>query len=322
LSLSVKESRNYVCFSTRWPVGNNSLATGRRKHVLSHPIREIRSRQSTLFSSGISFSTQNSKAQGMSFSDKLGAAVFLLMSGVTFGLGTWQAKRYNWKVDLIAKRTNKLNAEEILLPSCEQNKYFDAVEDEWMYRRVRCKGVFDFSKSILLGPRAPPLGTEILERSAVSPSGYFLITPLVQENGETVLVNQGWIPKNYVDDETGKVGEEMIKKLGIGSVDIVGVVAPTEFPGQFTPSNMPEKRKFFWLDIAEMKRICDAPRNAWFIDRVESDKAPSNYAYPAPRPIESYMNFKVNPYTHIGYSATWYGLCLTGIAVTRFRFLK
>mmetsp|Transcript_15097 Transcript_15097/g.17095 ORF Transcript_15097/g.17095 Transcript_15097/m.17095 type:complete len:324 (+) Transcript_15097:80-1051(+) len=259
-----------------------------------------------------------------SWSDKIGAAVFLGMSAVTFGLGTWQAKRYSWKVDLVDLRKNRLCCAESPLPPSAENKInaetSETASEDWMYRRVICSGDFDYENSILLGPRSPPKGSKALSKSAVSPSGYFLITPLRQKNGETVLVNQGWIPKELVDQKSGEVKKQLSDSFEKGVVTVSAVVAPSEYPGALTPENRVDERIFFWLDAKEMRRICNAPATAWLIDLIDSKHSTSSY--PAPRPVNSYMDFKVSPYTHVGYSATWYGLCLTGLAVTRFRFLR
>lgn len=44
-------------------------------------------------------------------------------------------------------------------------------------------GVFQHDKEILLGPRTRGDGQV----------GYFIITPLVRENGTTILVKRGWV---------------------------------------------------------------------------------------------------------------------------------
>lgn len=58
----------------------------------------------------------------------------------------------------------------------------DALPD-YEYRKVAVDGVFQHDKEILLGPRTRGDGQV----------GYFIITPLVRENGTTILVKRGWV---------------------------------------------------------------------------------------------------------------------------------
>ena len=62
-------------------------------------------------------------------------------------------------------------------------------------------GCFDHEREVLLGPRGPPPGA--LADSGPnsgrsggglgsSPQGYFVITPLLTDSNEEVLVNRGW----------------------------------------------------------------------------------------------------------------------------------
>lgn len=66
-----------------------------------------------------------------------------------------------------------------------------AVKD-FEYRRVKVTGVYDHAHEMLLGPRTRGDGN----------SGYFLITPLVRENGSIVLVKRGWVPTEKKDPHT------------------------------------------------------------------------------------------------------------------------
>jgi cytochrome oxidase assembly protein ShyY1 len=66
-----------------------------------------------------------------------------------------------------------------------------AVKD-FEYRRVKVSGVYDHTHEMLLGPRTRGDGN----------SGYFLITPLVRENGSIVLIKRGWVPTEKKDPRT------------------------------------------------------------------------------------------------------------------------
>ena len=87
------------------------------------------------------------------------------------------------------------------------------------------------------------------------------------------------------------------------------------------------KRRLLWLDFAALRELCKAAPQALVIDEVTSGsggtsttqwclKGVNNGNYrsccmrlghsgPVKKTVENFMQFKVNPYTHIGYAATW-----------------
>jgi SURF1 family len=85
-------------------------------------------------------------------SRKAGAAFFAALIAFTAGLGSWQAYRYQWKVDLVEQRTQQLSASPVNLPPgvhCEDVTGQGGVD--LVGKRVRVKGVFDHSKEVLIG---------------------------------------------------------------------------------------------------------------------------------------------------------------------------
>jgi SURF1 family len=83
---------------------------------------------------------------------KAGAAFFAALIAFTAGLGSWQAYRYQWKVDLVEQRTQQLSAPPVDLPPgvhCEDVTGQGGVD--LVGKRVRVKGVFDHSKEVLIG---------------------------------------------------------------------------------------------------------------------------------------------------------------------------
>jgi SURF1 family len=79
-------------------------------------------------------------------------AFFAALIAFTAGLGSWQAYRYQWKVDLVEQRTQQLSAPPVDLPPgvhCEDVTGQGGVD--LVGKRVRVKGVFDHSKEVLIG---------------------------------------------------------------------------------------------------------------------------------------------------------------------------
>ena len=120
----------------------------------------------------------------------------------TFALGVWQIKRLRWKVALIEGLEDKLAREEMILPRkiklvlciLVSRVLIDSspeVVPEFEYRRVKCFGVFDHSKEILLGPKRQD-----------NSLGYNVITPLVRDEGaSTILVNRGFVAREKADQK-------------------------------------------------------------------------------------------------------------------------
>lgn len=115
--------------------------------------------------------------------------LMVAMPVVSFGLGCWQVKRLNWKVDLIAK-CEKLLAKEPL-PSLPPDLDPELVKD-FEFRRFKLKGRFDYSQEMFLGPRIRNQAT-----------GYLVITPFIRsDGGDPILVERGWISKDKVIPDT------------------------------------------------------------------------------------------------------------------------
>ncbi|KAG6332590.1 hypothetical protein ID866_6496 [Astraeus odoratus] len=145
----------------------------------------------------------------------------------TFGLGTWQLQRLQWKVNLIDELEEKLQREPILLP----RRINVSVIPEFVYRRVLLRGRWDHEHAMLLGPRV---------RGGVH--GYHVITPLVRSEGSTVLVDRGFVPKDFLDNYNRDDGE----------VEVQGMLRTSHTRNTFTPDNQPAEGKWFWADVDAM----------------------------------------------------------------------
>jgi len=115
----------------------------------------------------------------------------------TFGLGTWQVFRYQWKQNLIQELEAKTMAEPV-----EMTTNMERIE-ALNYSRVKMLGEFDHSKELYLGPRTFNQSTY-----GSAEGGYHVITPFtLQGSGERVLVNRGWVSKNKKDPNNRKEGQ-------------------------------------------------------------------------------------------------------------------
>ncbi|KAG2076859.1 SURF1-domain-containing protein [Suillus decipiens] len=148
----------------------------------------------------------------------------------TFALGTWQMQRLQWKVALIDELQEKLHREPIILPK----RVNLSVVPEFVYRRVLLRGRWDHKNSMLLGPR-------VREGS----HGYHVVTPLIRSDGTTVLVDRGFIAKEFADANT-------FEREEAGEVEILGMLRTSHTRNSFTPDNKPAEGTWYWADIDAM----------------------------------------------------------------------
>ncbi|KAG5644618.1 hypothetical protein DXG03_008096 [Asterophora parasitica] len=170
-----------------------------------------------------------------------------IMPFFTFALGTWQLKRLKWKVDLIDELEEKLQLQPLSLPP--KIKYARAsspylpllshipcslsVIPEFVYRKVALKGKWDHAHTMLLMPRV---------REGVH--GAHVVTPLVRENGSTVLVDRGFVSKDFALANNFHREE--------GEVEILGMLRTSQPRNSFTPDNNPEEGTWYWNDVQAM----------------------------------------------------------------------
>ena len=175
-----------------------------------------------------------------------GAAFFGSLCIGTFGLGCWQTSRYFEKTDKISVREHGLAADPVPLGlnsevnhvvedvGTDKGPESDSPAVELSFRRSTLNGNFRHQHEVLVGPRGPPPGAVAVTgpssgRSSggmsSSPQGYFVVTPLTRTGGaaegETVLVNRGWVPLSFMK-------EKRSWHRPVGTIKIVGVPTETE----------------------------------------------------------------------------------------------
>jgi surfeit locus 1 family protein len=137
-----------------------------------------------------------------------GKVFFGGLTASTFGLGCWQLKRLNVKLDQIEDREQQLQM--------SPTKDWQSLEHPYRCRLVN--GSFLHDKEVLIGPRGAPNGVTLPRKGlsakqgsggqssggAPGPQGYFVMTPMELEDKSKVWINRGWVPKTMVPD--GKRG--------------------------------------------------------------------------------------------------------------------
>ncbi|MCW2308199.1 SURF1 family protein [Rhodobium gokarnense] len=220
-------------------------------------------------------------------------AVFTLIGLVILiSLGNWQVRRLAWKEDLIATIHTRVVSEPVSLETAlaAWKKTGDIA-----YQPVRVAGTFDHSHEFHVNST---------DKGEV---GWNVYTPLVTDDGHTVLVNRGFVPYDKKEPETRAEGEVE------GPVAFVGLARTplAEKPNYFVPDNDVSGNVFYWRDFATMAKQAgiagDSGLVPFFVEVREMD-VPGSW----PRGGVTRVTL---PNNHLQYAVTWYGLALTLVGV-------
>ncbi|UIK07973.1 SURF1 family protein [Neorhizobium galegae] len=210
-----------------------------------------------------------------------GAMLFLTL--IFIGLGTWQVQRLFWKLDLIARVDARVTATPAPAPSSPAWPAINAENDE--YRRVTAAGVFHHDDETLV-QAVTDLGP-----------GFWILTPLEQKDGTTVLINRGFVPADRRDPAARADGEIE------GPVKITGLIRISEPGGAFLRSNDPAGGRWYSRDVAAIAATKGLEKVApYFID---ADATP----IPGGLPVGGLTVIRFRN-SHLVYAVTWYLLAV------------
>jgi surfeit locus 1 family protein len=212
------------------------------------------------------------------------------------GLGTWQLQRLAWKTGLIATVESRVNADPIAMPSRVQWPLVDLEQME--YRPVTATGAFDHAGEAHIFTQLPQA------RGRNGGPGFWIIAPFRLDDGGTVLVNRGFVPREFEDPSTRPEGQVT------GTVTLTGLIRRPERQQAFVPDNDPARNIWFFRDIAAMASAAGYPEAAPFLLDERANAIPGGL----PQAGETRLVFKND---HLQYALTWYGLalCLAGIYI-------
>lgn len=202
-------------------------------------------------------------------------------------LGFWQLQRAEDKHELIDAIERGREARPVEVP------YAVAALDQLEYRRVQARGRFLSERQFLFDNR-------ILDGRV----GYDVLTPLVLEDGRTILVDRGWVPAGPRRDPQGPVTVE--------------VSAPVTVTGRlWRPSP----------GLALGRAVTDAegwPRTAIRVDYDAFAEALGRALVPAVIRAEERHPWALTarplgppfgPERHYGYAVQWFALALTVLVI-------
>ncbi|KAK0065641.1 surfeit locus protein 1 [Biomphalaria pfeifferi] len=211
----------------------------------------------------------------------------LIVPLATFGLGTWQIQRREWKLKLIKEMEEKMQATPVPLP--EDLKELKNME----YRKVKVRGTFDHSKELFIGPRSNLHAADTMggENKAAS-MGVHVVTPFkLADRDETILVNRGHVKFQNRPPQMRSAGQVE------GEVDLIGIVRLSD-KNMYMKSN--PLKDGFWLsrEVEEMADI--AGTSEVFIDADINSSVPGG-----PEGGQTIVSLRNE---HLTYVITWYTL--------------
>jgi surfeit locus 1 family protein len=215
---------------------------------------------------------------------KLVSVAFLAIPIITFGLGMWQVKRREWKLDLIRYMESRTEAEPIELPT--DTRELEKLIENHEYKPFKARGYFLHSKEVLLSPRHDITGKSTMP-------GALVITPFVVSNNPNlvILVNRGYVPYTHYQPTSRQEGQIN------GEIEIVGLLRADEVTNTFTPTNIPPN-EWHHRDVNQLARSLGT--SPIFLDAVESTTVKGG-----PIGGQTAINLRND---HMTYLLTWFTL--------------
>ncbi|NVP54923.1 SURF1 family protein [Rhizobium rhizolycopersici] len=219
------------------------------------------------------------------------AGAMLLLTVAFVALGAWQVQRLFWKLDLIARVDARVHAQPVPVPPPARWAGFDGKDEE--YRRVTAEGTFDHDKEVLV-QAVTDLG-----------AGFWVVTPLRQADGTTILINRGFVPAGRRDASSRAEGEVP------GIVRVTGLLRLTESGGAFLRANDPTAGRWYSRDVDAIAAAARLSTVApYFIDADAT-------ANPGGLPIGGLTVVRFRN-SHLVYALTWFTMAALSVAAAVF----
>lgn len=174
----------------------------------------------------------------------MGVGIFL--AGTTLSLGFWQLRRMDWKRELIEIRKHRLSLPRTFV----RESVFPWTSDmkNWEYRCVEVKGVFDHTREQYIGPR--PGGDPASDDRITC--GFLVVTPLILEDGSTLLVNRGMVRQRDLKRESRPEPVEVVRVRGVLETDEIPSLSSVRI------KNRPQDNTYSWLKSQDLAANVEA----------------------------------------------------------------
>ncbi|MER6143450.1 SURF1 family protein [Streptomyces sparsogenes] len=212
--------------------------------------------------------------------------VGLVLIPVMIRLGFWQLHRHEHRV-----AQNELIAKSLAAPAVPVDRLTApgrTVAHDDMWRTVTAKGRYDTRHEVVVRQR-----TAADEQSI----GYYVITPLVMDDGRAVLVNRGWIPAGGDLTRFPKV-----PAAPSGEVTVTGRLKADETTGN---SGIKDKaglpaRQVMLINSERQAKSLSRPVLGGYIELTKSSPKGAGQPEPVPAPDHS----GIGP--HMAYAIQWW----------------
>ena len=194
-----------------------------------------------------------------------------LLAAVFISLGTWQVQRLFWKLDLIERVEQRVRAAPVEAPTGPVS----AAADE--YRHVVLHGRFLHAQETLV--------QAVTEQGP----GWWLVTPLQQADGRSVLVNRGFVTTE----------SKALAARPDGDVTVTGLLRLTEPRGGFLRRNDPQAGRWFSRDVEAIAAARNLTGAAPYF--VDADSGSNTWPIGGLTVVSFHNN-------HLVYALTWFGL--------------
>ncbi|QHE88831.1 SURF1 family protein [Hydrogenophaga sp. BPS33] len=218
-----------------------------------------------------------------------------LLTAVFVALGVWQVQRMGWKHDLIARVEARVQAAPVAPPPITEWPRVQADPAAFEYRRLRLQGEFLHADEALV--------QAVTERGA----GFWVVTPLRQADGQTVLVNRGFITSAQRDPAArGAPAPD-------GQVTVTGLLRLSEPGGGFLRKNDANADRWHSRDVAAIATARGLPmaRVAPFF--VDAEATPQAAAWP----VGGLTVLRFSD-SHLVYALTWFGMALMAVVAAAY----
>jgi surfeit locus 1 family protein len=211
----------------------------------------------------------------------LWGAGIALACALFLALGTWQVVRMQWKHALIERVNQRVRAEPVPAPARAEWPAITAENAE--YRHVQAAGTLLLDRSTLV------------QASTRLGPGFWVMTPLQTDAGDTILVNRGFVPNRPAAADAGT-----------RRAVVTGLLRMSQAGGGFLRRNDPASRRWYSRDVQAIATASGLPAAApYFID---ADAVPAA-SRQAGQPIGGLTVIAFND-NHLVYALTWYALAL------------
>lgn len=201
----------------------------------------------------------------------------VIATAILVGLGVWQLQRLQWKLALIAEVNGHMTA-----PPLPLGEALKKGADAMQYRRVALEGRFDNTKEAY-----------VFTTAAGGEAVYHVLTPFLTDDGHSLLVDRGYVPKEKLDPAT--------RTPVAGATRLVGVWRVPDAPGTFTPAPDAAHRIWYSRDLKEIAAADHIQLAAPVV--IEADATPNPGGWPkGGQTVVSFRN------EHLSYAVTWFGL--------------